>query len=380
MAERKQQAGTFKEQSAVSQAKKKLYVFPKDLEQADKGYYPDIMKITIIKRNGANLDKFRGKVKTDLVRNLKKDAGDKTNQAILKKLESSDGLSGAFSSAFEGVKNVVKEVSESGTLDSIDGSTTSIIAESISTTFSASKGETQVETIIALPMPDNLTYNEQLEWQASDLGALSGLAKGKSADNIAAAGFSQLGSIISGGAGALVSGVLGAGIAGGAVLGALGGGSTVQGTIESQLRIKANPFKEQTFQGVPFRPFEFSWTFSPRTLIEVNTIKDIINQIRGHSKPDYDGGSEFFFKYPHEFKIEFLTISDEDGQLYQNEYLPKLKNCICKSVNTNFATAGWYSFQDGAPTSITLQLQFEEVEIITHKDVLDDTSSEKGGF
>ena len=379
MAERKRQVGTFEQQGKGVGIKtnKKIYVFPTDLELGDKGYYPDIMKITIIKRDGANIDTFKEKVKPDLVRNLKKEGqGDAANTAIATKLEEGGGIFGAL---FQGIKTVTKEVGDKGT-DAITGETTKTLLKSLVTTFSESKAGAEFISIVALPMPDNLTYNEQLEWQASDLGALSGLAKGKSADNLASAGFSQLGSIISGGAGALVSGVLGAGIAGGAVLGALGGGSTVQGTIESQLRIKANPFKEQTFQGVPFRPFEFSWTFSPRTLIEVNTIKDIINQIRGHSKPDYAGGSEFFFKYPHEFKIEFLTISDDDGQLYQNEYLPKLKNCICKSVNTNFATAGWYSFQDGAPTSITLQLQFEEVEIITHKDVLDDTSSEKGGF
>ena len=233
-------------------------------------------------------------------------------------------------------------------------------------------------------MPDNLTYNEQVEWQAADLGAMSGLAKGQSTDSLAGAGFSQLGSIISGGAGALVSGVLGGGVAGGAVLGALGGGSTVQGTIESQLKLRANPFKEQTFQGIPFRPFEFSWTFSPTSEKEVKDIKDIINQIRGHSKPDYGEGGKFFFKYPHEFKIEFLTF-DTNEELIHNEYLPKLKNCICKSVNTNFATAGWYSFEKGAPTSITLQLQFEEIEIITKDDVLSIKDkgpfiAQKGGF
>lgn len=379
MAERKRQLGTFEKQGKGVGIKtdKKIYVFPTDLELGDKGYYPDIMKITIIQRDGASIDTFKDNVKTDLARNLRKEGqGDATNTAIAKSLEGGKGI---FEAVFEGIKTVTKEAEGKGT-EAFTGETAKLFIESIGTSFAESKSEEKFISIVALPMPDNLTYNEQLEWQASDLGALSGLAKGKKANDIASAGFSQLGSIISGGAGALVSGVLGAGIAGGAVLGALGGGSTVQGTIESQLRIKANPFKEQTFQGVPFRPFEFSWTFSPRTLLEVNTIKDIINQIRGHSKPDYDGGSEFFFKYPHEFKIEFLTISDEDGQLYQNEYLPKLKNCICKSVNTNFATAGWYSFQDGAPTSITLQLQFEEIEIITKTDVLDNTSSEKGGF
>ena len=42
---------------------------------------------------------------------------------------------------------------------------------------------------------------------------------------------------------------------------------------------------------------------------------------------------------------------------------------VCKSVNTNYTTAGWRSFENGAPTSVTLQLGFEEIDIITSDDV-----------
>ena len=234
---------------------------------------------------------------------------------------------------------------------------------------------------IYLPMPDNLQYSDTTEWQGSDLGAIRGMTSGKSnsKEALKAAGFANLGSIISGGAGTLVSSLMGTGALGGAFIGSLAG-SGLQGSLEFGARMKSNPFKEQTFQGVPFRPFEFAWTFSPTSSKEVQVIEEILKNFRAFSRPSY-GENKFFLAYPHEFKIDFLTLQgvterlvDNKGRvtkrLVDNTHLPRLKYCICKSINTNFATAGWHSFKGGAPTSITLQMQFEEIDIVTQDDVL----------
>ena len=226
---------------------------------------------------------------------------------------------------------------------------------------------------IYLPMPENLVYNEPIDWQGTDLGMMKGaadalLGKGGSDNALGGAALSQAGNVLAGGAGAIVSKLLGGGLLGGAVLGGLGGGAGVQGALESNLRIKSNPFKEQTFQGVGFRPFEFSFIFNARSQSEVNTIRRIINTFRKHSKPSLDKPDSAIFSYPDEFKIEFLTNNGYD-YFEPNKYLPKLKRCVCKSVNTNFTTAGWKSFEEGAPTTITLQLGFEETDIITSEQV-----------
>ena len=227
---------------------------------------------------------------------------------------------------------------------------------------------------IYLPMPENLVYNEPIDWTGTDLGMMKAgadalLGKAGSDNALGSAALGQAGNVLAGGAGAIVSKLLGGGLLGGAVLGGLGGGAALQGAIESNLRIKANPFKEQTFQGVGFRPFEFSFIFNARSQTEVNTIRKIINTFRKYSKPSLESAESAIFNYPAEFQIEFLTLDREIGQWYDNEYVPRLKQCICKSVNTNFTTAGWKSFEEGAPTTITLQLGFEEVDIITSGDV-----------
>ena len=69
-----------------------------------------------------------------------------------------------------------------------------------------------------------------------------------------------------------------------------------------------------------------------------------------------------------EFLIEFLTIG-VDNSYETNKYIPQIKFCVCTAVNTNFTGTGWRSFKDGAPTEITLQLTFQETEIITGEDV-----------
>ena len=238
---------------------------------------------------------------------------------------------------------------------------------------------------IYLPMPENLVYNEPIDWQGTDLGMMKGaadalLGKGGSDNALGGAALSQTGNMLAGGAGAIVSKLLGGGLLGGAVLGSLGGGDGVQGAIESNLRIRSNPFKEQTFQGVGFRPFEFSFVFNARSQSEVNMIRKIVNSFRKYSKPSLDKPDSAIFSYPAEFEIEFLT-KDEYDNFNQNTYLPRLKRCVCKSVNTNFTTAGWKSFNDGAPTTITLQLGFEETDIITSEQI--DRAGEfgeKGGF
>ena len=79
------------------------------------------------------------------------------------------------------------------------------------------------------------------------------------------------------------------------------------------------------------------------------------------------------FAYPKEFRIEFLTI-DDDNAYETNKYLPEIKYCVCTAVNTNFTQQGWKAFDGGAPVDISLQLTFQETEIITNEDVMGKTS------
>lgn len=328
--------------------------------------YPDVVRITILKHEGLSLGELGALVKEN------------TKNVLSQQTEELENGGGAIDADGNNSPQLQQLQSQAAKNEIIANE---IIQLAVGTAKQARakvqhnrKRANKKEIMsIYLPMPENVTYSETADWQTAELGSLVAAATGQSeSSGLSELGVGQIGTLLGGGAGALVSKVLGGGLLGGAVLGTLSGASGIQAGFETSLRITSNPFKEQSFKGVPFRPFEFSWTFSARNSNEVEKLKDIINRIRQYSKPDYDNEeSKILFNYPHQYEIQFLTKSTDGSTLKKNEYLPKLKTCICKSINTNFATAGWSSFEDGAPTSITLQLGFEEIDIVTSTDVED---------
>ena len=245
---------------------------------------------------------------------------------------------------------------------------------------------------ILLNMPAGVQYNEQIDWQSTDLGVVGALLKGRSGlpgagDALKSGSIANVGRMAGGAAGGIISKMLGTGGAAGAVVGAvLGSNGAVQGAVESTFSIKSNPYKEQTFQGINFRPFEFSFTFRARSNEEMKEIRNIITAFRGYSKPSFDTiGQAGTFSYPKEFRIHFLTLDEGADDYKVNEWIPQIKTCILKGVNTNFTGSGWKTFEGGAPVDITLQLSFEETEIVTQEDVFGQTTvgqykTDKGYF
>jgi hypothetical protein len=100
---------------------------------------------------------------------------------------------------------------------------------------------------------------------------------------------------------------------------------------------------------------------------------------REHSRPSWVGGElgKSFMNYPMVYRIEFLTTTGTgDAESYaQNNNVPKLKTCVCDSVSTNYAPQNmWTAHQHGVPVAITLNLHFQETELVMAQDV------QQGGF
>ena len=243
-------------------------------------------------------------------------------------------------------------------------------------------------------MPASVQYNEKIDWESRDLGIVGGLLNNESGYGQLESGLlNKVGSMAGGAAGAILSKIFGtSGMAGSAIGAVMGSDSSLQSGFDSTFNIKANPFKEQTFQGVGFRPFEFSFTFRARSAAEMDAIQRIITVFRGFSKPAFKESTVGTFEYPHEFRIEFLRYTEPANttntrlganfkdmsyqRLETNSNIPEIKYCICTGVNTNYTgSGGWNSFKDGAPVDITLQLTFEETEILTQNDVFGKTQS-----
>jgi hypothetical protein len=256
-----------------------------------------------------------------------------------------------------------------GTLNPAGGSSSTGVGFSFSDIQSAKTDNKTLETIL-LPIPDNLQYTDNPSWNDEDVGVL-----GKTLPSMAKG-------LLSGDAGGTTTAMQQAAGAGkiGAILEALG---PLKNVTTQGLKGKiANPYKEQVFQGIGMRQFDFSWKLVPRSASEQIKIKQIIKIIRENSLPNFSQGesadgqqieradlaSDRWLTVPRTFTLSFKYR----GKTIES--LPLIKPCVCKNVQVSYTPDNvWatHMLDDSspAPVAYNLTLSFGETEIITAKDV-----------
>ena len=263
---------------------------------------------------------------------------------------------------------------------------------------------------VYLPMPSNLQTAYQQAYKEEAVGAL-GMALGgfvannmeaissaskqamgaKTADQAAAAAsaFGDIGkrAISSigteGGIGAalnvglgegtqIAAGALGNPIAGAALNKAVQVGTAIAG-------IARNPHMAVLYDSPQFRTFEFGFQMRPKNYQESLMIGRIIHFFKYYSHPEYKFGNHFFI-YPNQFKIRFKYP----------EFLHRFGDCVLKSVAIDYHAEGTPLYYDAgkgegvdlgdgagiqsgrklkAPAAVNLQLSFQEVKILTKKEI-----------
>lgn len=137
----------------------------------------------------------------------------------------------------------------------------------------------------------------------------------------------------------------------------------LQDMIELQTGKITNPYKEQLFKTMNFRTFAYQYKFAPKNPTELSEVFRIINMFRIHMHPErMDDG--FFIMYPSEFSIQYYYKDKE------NEWLAKIANCALIDMKVDYGSGGTFTtfqLQEGAPTEITLTLQFKELELLDRK-------------
>ena len=89
---------------------------------------------------------------------------------------------------------------------------------------------------------------------------------------------------------------------------------------------------------------------------------------RFHMAPELQQGQGRFLTLPSEFDIHYM-YQQEDGAAGENHYYNKIATCVLENVAVDYTPGGVRSFQDGAPTQITMGLTFKETELLT-KDLI----------
>lgn len=271
-------------------------------------------------------------------------------------------------------------------------------------TVNAQRTNFQKEGSVFLPMPSNLQTNYTQTYNEQAVGALGMEVGGVLGNSIkdAAAGssslkegvsqaFSNMGdramkSLKGGGVGGaamnialgegtqLAAAAVGSPIAAAAINKAVQVGTAFAG-------IARNPHMAVLYESPQFRAFEFGFDFRPKNYQESLAIGQIIHFFKYYSSPEYALGNHFFI-YPNQFKIRFKYP----------EFLYRFGDCVLKNVSVDYHGEGTPIYYDAgqgeavdlgdgagsqsgrklkAPANVKLQLSFQEVKILTKKEIND---------
>jgi hypothetical protein len=121
-----------------------------------------------------------------------------------------------------------------------------------------------------------------------------------------------------------------------------------------------NPFHAVLYTGPEFRSFRFAWKLIPENQEEADTIRSLIREFKLGMTPEFDKTfGNNLFDYPDTYQIQFG----------KPDYLFKMAQCALKDVAVNYHGEGKPKYFKGKiPFSITLELTFQELEILTRKD------------
>jgi len=127
-------------------------------------------------------------------------------------------------------------------------------------------------------------------------------------------------------------------------------------------KVKTNPFREVFFEGVDYRKFNFKYTFYPRNADESQSVRRIIDLFKEHMHPELSAGG-YFYVYPSEFEIKYYYKDSENG------YFNKIAPCVLTDMSVDYGGSQFSSFSDGAPTQISMNLSFRELELLTKESI-----------
>ena len=142
----------------------------------------------------------------------------------------------------------------------------------------------------------------------------------------------------------------------------------VKGFAKKAFGQASNPYMEVLFEGVELRTFNYNFTFAPRNADETDDVQKIIEMFRFHMMPELIGGSSAFMTLPSTFDIHYMYQVSPDVAK-ENNFYTKIATCVLKGCEVDYTPNGVKSFASGAPTQITMNLTFQETEMLTKQHV-----------
>jgi hypothetical protein len=125
-----------------------------------------------------------------------------------------------------------------------------------------------------------------------------------------------------------------------------------------------NPHQQVLFDGIDFRNYTLSFTFTPYSKDEADQVTKIINTFKKHAAPRIsEGGAGMFFIPPSVFKPEFRFNGRE------NTKINKVTESVITNIDVNYTPNGFSTHSDGSPVQTTVTISFRELELITRQKI-----------
>ena len=225
----------------------------------------------------------------------------------------------------------------------------------------------RIQESIAIYLPPNVedttnaAYNDMRTGLAGFLAARGEqIASTQDAERIAKELLGSAGGVLSGAALRAVSEVAEM---------ALGAEGTTQ-LVNKAFGQADNPYMEVLFDAMQLRTFTYNFIFAPKNEKETEEVQKIIQIFRFHMAPELRGGQSRFLGLPSQFDIHYMYLPmGQTNEAKENLYYNRIATCVLQNCVTNYTPDGVKSFEDGAPTKITMTLTFKETELLTKEKI-----------
>ncbi len=130
-------------------------------------------------------------------------------------------------------------------------------------------------------------------------------------------------------------------------------------TLEMFTGTMTNPYVEMIFQGVRNREIPFTFKFTPRNQEEAKMVREILRLFKMHMYPEYkyNKNSSAFYLHPSTFDITFMVQGD------RNKWMHRISTCVLSNMFVNETPDSTYNVhKDDSPVSTQVDMTFIELE------------------
>ena len=125
-------------------------------------------------------------------------------------------------------------------------------------------------------------------------------------------------------------------------------------------------FKLISFVTNKVRNFGFNFKLIATTPAESNLINEIHTTFRKFTYASQkEDSSNLTLDFPPVWTIRFMNVGDNEPE---NKFIPKIYSCYLTQCESTFNSEANLYFNDSAPLSVNISLQFQETRALTRKD------------